>query len=246
MEIKVRNCILGKGKPKICVPLCGKNIAEIREEIEQLKNATYDMIEWRMDYCDRQSLVENVSAIRDLLGDIPLLATCRTYHEGGMAKIDDETYLRLNKSILETHCVDLLDIEAYRDPKIVEQLEKYAHTFGVKVIMSYHDFQKTPSSEEIIERLSYMAHMHADICKIAVMPTSSQDVLTLLQATNDASHKLSCPLITMSMSQLGLISRLCGEVFGSCLTFGCVAKASAPGQISANQLNDFLNVIHHE
>ena len=42
----------------------------------------------------------------------------------------------------------------------------------------------------------------------------------------------------------GLISRLCGEVFGSALTFGAVGKASAPGQMNAADLNTVLNLIH--
>ncbi len=244
MEIQVRDLILGKGRPKICVPLCGRNIVEIQQEITELEHATYDIVEWRMDFCDKNDLVTYVYNIRQRLGNIPLLATCRTYNEGGNAQVDDETYFQINQKILDTHCIDCIDVEAYRDPCIVEQLTEYAHDLGVKVIMSYHDFYKTPKYDEIIARLSFMEEKHADICKIAVMPRCSEDVLTLLQATNDASQKLHCPLVTMSMSQLGLISRLSGEIFGSCLTFGCVAKASAPGQISSNQLKEILDVIH--
>ena len=40
----------------------------------------------------------------------------------------------------------------------------------------------------------------------------------------------------MSMGKLGVISRICGEVFGSAVTFGTAGKASAPGQLPANQL----------
>ena len=52
------------------------------------------------------------------------------------------------------------------------------------------------------------------------------------------------PLITMSMGPVGMISRLCGEVFGSALTFGSVGKASAPGQVNANDLAGVLKLIH--
>ena len=48
----------------------------------------------------------------------------------------------------------------------------------------------------------------------------------------------------MSMAGTGVISRLCGEVFGSALTFGAAKKASAPGQIGVNDLNTVLNVLH--
>ena len=53
------------------------------------------------------------------------------------------------------------------------------------------------------------------------------------------------PIITMSMAGQGIISRLCGEVFGSCLTFGFVNKASAPGQINVEELNKVLKIINN-
>lgn len=89
-----------------------------------------------------------------------------------------------------------------------------------------------------------MEELGADIAKIAVMPRSARDVLTLLSATDKASQSLSCPVVTMSMKGTGLISRLSGEVFGSCLTFGSVKEASAPGQIEAGKLKDILTAIH--
>ena len=78
-----------------------------------------------------------------------------------------------------------------------------------------------------------MQELDADIPKIAVMPQNKKDVLTLLAATEEmVSEYADRPIITMSMAGTGLISRLCGEVFGSALTFGAVGKASAPGQFS--------------
>ena len=86
--------------------------------------------------------------------------------------------------------------------------------------------------------------MGADILKIAVMPQSRKDVLTLLSATEEMDRRTTKPLITMSMGPVGMISRLCGEVFGSALTFGAVGKVSAPGQIGAKDLSHVLNLIH--
>lgn len=52
------------------------------------------------------------------------------------------------------------------------------------------------------------------------------------------------PAITMSMGKDGVISRLCGEVFGSCVTFGSHEKASAPGQMQMDDLKTVLEKIH--
>ena len=110
---------------------------------------------------------------------------------------------------------------------------------------SSHDFGKTPEYDEIVRRLRKMRELGADIPKIAVMPQSKKDVLALLSATEEmATDYADRPIITMSMKGTGAISRLCGEVFGSALTFGAVGKASAPGQIGTEDLAEALRIIH--
>ena len=95
------------------------------------------------------------------------------------------------------------------------------HAAGVKVVASNHDFHKTPAKSDIIYRLRKMQDMGADIPKIAVMPQNKRDVLTLLAATEEmVTDYADRPIITMSMAGTGVISRLCGEVFGSSMTFG--------------------------
>ncbi len=102
--------------------------------------------------------------------------------------------------------------------------------------MSNHDFDKTPAEDDIVGRLTSMVEYGADVAKMAVMPNSVQDVITLLEATHRASLSLSKPIITMSMGDLGKVSRIAGEVFGSSLSFGTVGAASAPGQVALDHL----------
>ena len=115
----------------------------------------------------------------------------------------------------------------------------------MKVIASNHDFHKTPEKSDIIYRLRKMQDMNADIPKIAVMPQNKKDVLTLLSATEEmTSLYADRPIITMSMAGTGVISRLCGEVFGSSKTFGAAKKASAPGQMGVKELETVLGLLH--
>lgn len=79
--------------------------------------------------------------------------------------------------------------------------------------MSNHDFHKTPTAEEIVQRLRKMQELDADIPKIALMPQCKTDVLTLLSATLEMHERYADrPIITMSMAKNGVISRLAGEV----------------------------------
>jgi 3-dehydroquinate dehydratase-1 len=89
-----------------------------------------------------------------------------------------------------------------------------------------------------------MEKVGGDICKIAVMPQNKVDVARLLTATAVFGEKSNVPVVTMSMGGKGLISRLSGEAFGSAITFGCVGKASAPGQINVEKLYTALEIIH--
>lgn len=247
--VKIRNIELGSGIPKICVPIVAITKNEILEEAKNLGSIPVDIAEWRVDWYEdvfnMEILKQTLFELRAVLGNIPLLFTFRTSKEGGEKSIDLKAYAELNIEVARTGNVDLIDVEAFTGDEIVKEIIEKAHECGVKVVASNHDFFATPSKEEIISRLIKMLDLGADIPKIAVMPQSRKDVLTLLSATEEMySNHADRPIITMSMAGTGLISRLAGETFGSSLTFGAAKKASAPGQIGVNELHEVLKVIH--
>lgn len=250
-SVKVKNVELGTGIPKIAIPIVGRNVEELRKEVVLLKELPANIVEWRVDYLDeltrpdkvRQTAIE----LRHLLPDKPILFTCRTLKEGGEKEISSEDYAALNHELIKSAVIDLVDVELFSGEDTVRSLVASAHHYGVKVIMSSHDFSQTPRTETIIKRLCEMQARGADISKIAVMPQTASDVLTLLEATEQMKTKFADrPFITMSMSGKGVISRLTGELFGSALTFGSAEKASAPGQIRADRLAELLNFFHKQ
>lgn len=247
--VEVRGLKIGEGIPKICVPIMGDHLEALIQEIDKLKNEPIDLVEWRIDYYetinDLEDVINTLKQIRSALGNTPLLVTFRSKKEGGEKAISEAEYILLNKTIIESQQADLVDVELFIGNKIVKEITEFAHQHNVKIVMSNHDFTQTPSKEEIIKRLCRMQELGADLPKIAVMPQTTGDVLTLLNATNEmVIEHADRPIITMSMAGIGMISRLAGEVFGSALTFGSIKKASAPGQISVNKLNKILKTIH--
>ena len=247
--VKVRNIELGSGIPKICVPIVAVTKNDILVQAMSLRSIPADIAEWRVDWYEdvfeMDTLMQTLSQVREALGDMPLLFTFRTKKEGGEKEISPESYAELNITAAASGNTDLVDVEAFTGDEIVREIIEKAHEHGVKVVASNHDFFKTPSKEEIISRLIKMQDLGADIPKIAVMPQSKKDVLTLLSATEEMySQHADRPIITMSMAGSGLISRLSGEVFGSALTFGAAKKASAPGQIGVKEPHEVLSIIH--
>lgn len=247
--VKVRNIEIGAGIPKICVPIVGVTREEILAAAENIKSTKADVVEWRVDWYenifDFTKTEATMQALREVLGEMPILFTFRTSKEGGEKAIETEAYVELNQNAAKTGLVDLVDVEAFTGDDVVKVVVEIAHENGVKVIASNHDFHKTPAKEEIVSRLRKMQDLGADIPKIAVMPQNKKDVLTLLAATEEMAREYADrPIITMSMSGTGVISRLCGEVFGSALTFGAVGKVSAPGQMRIEDLTTVLGLLH--
>jgi 3-dehydroquinate dehydratase-1 len=245
--VTVRGLTLGTGRPKIIIPLVGKTQEEILAQAAALHTLPVDMVEWRIDWFQdvhkEAALLAALDALRKELGELPLLVTFRTAAEGGAAAaIPFEDYARLCTTVAATGQADLVDVEAFSaTPEEVSALIATLHGHGVKVIASNHDFHATPAEAELIARLCQMQALGADIPKIAVMPQDRGDVMTLLCATEAFSRLYADrPIITMSMGALGVISRLGGQCFGSCATFGSAGQSSAPGQVEVGQLSALL------
>ena len=248
--VKIRDVEIGAGAPKIIVPIVGVTKEDIIAEAKSFDSIPVDVVEWRVDWFedvfDFAKVEDVLKDLREALGNIPLLMTFRTSKEGGEKAIEPEAYADLNIKAAQTGYVDLVDVEIFTGDEVVKKIIDGAHAAGVKVIASNHNFFKTPAKADIIYRLRKMQDMNADIPKIAVMPQTKRDVLTLLAATEEMTTDYADrPIITMSMAGTGVISRLCGEVFGSSMTFGAAKKASAPGQMGVNDLNTILGLLHN-
>ena len=189
----------------------------------------------------------------------PVLLTCRTAAEGGRAQLDDTAYGSLLRSVLD----GLTDWAPERRPVAIDvevqrgclpQVCTQAHGLGVDVVASFHDFETTPADEALEEVLARMAREGADLAKIAVWPTSADDVARLLgvcaRATAGAGEAaaLGVPVAAMSMGALGAVSRA-APAFGSALTFAAVpdeqgqARASAPGQLPIQDVRRCLELL---
>lgn len=245
----VRNIEIGSGMPKVCVPIVEKTREDILSTAKAICSTEADLVEWRADWYEDVSafseVIKTADMLRSILGETPLLFTFRSAREGGEKELSLESYATLLESVAKTGFVDLIDVEVFSGDDAVKNIIQTAHAHGVKVIASNHDFEGTPAREELVARLCKMQDLGADILKIAVMPQTRSDVLTLLSVTEEMSSRhTSRPVITMSMGRTGTLSRLCGEVFGSAVTFASFGKVSAPGQIAIEDLKAGLRLLH--
>lgn len=243
---KIGKMTLEPGKVRIAIPLMGEREEDVLSDVVLLRKEKPDIVEWRADFFWEEDGLKDFSLIMDtgrklriFLEDTPLLFTVRTMEEGGNAKVSLEVYESILREVARKSLADAVDIEIFKfsgQEERLERLVRFIKESGVTVIISNHDFDGTPSIEEMIKRLQMMEVAGADVAKLAVMPKERQDVMDLMNATFLADQTLGIPLITMSMGELGKASRISGSVTGSCLTFAAKGKASAPGQLPVEKL----------
>ena len=269
------------GLPAVAVSLTGPSLAQARTQARSAVIAGADVLELRVDLLEEagtlaapEPLDAAAAAARILeclrgLGEAiaadgadagaPVLLTCRTAAEGGRARLDDASYGALLRSVLD----GLADWAPERRPAAIDvevqrgclpQVCAQAHELGIDVVASFHDFEVTPADEVLEEVLARMARGGADLAKIAVWPTSADDVARLLgvcaRATAGAGERsgLGVPVAAMSMGALGAVSRV-APAFGSALTFAVVpdeqgqARASAPGQLPIQDVRRCLELL---
>ncbi|WP_314134541.1 type I 3-dehydroquinate dehydratase [Actinomyces oris] len=272
------------GLPAVAVSLTGPSLAQARTQARSAVDAGADVLELRVDLLEEtgalaapdpldaataaaqvleclRGLGEAIDATDGADADAaaPLLLTCRTAAEGGRAHLDDAAYGTLLRSLLD----GLADWAPERRPAAIDvevqrgclpQVCAQAHELGIDVVASFHDFEATPADEVLEEVLARMAREGADLAKIAVWPTSADDVARLLgvcaRATAGARERsgLGVPVAAMSMGALGAVSRV-APAFGSALTFAVVpdeqgqARASAPGQLPIQDVRRCLELL---
>ena len=271
------------GLPAVAVSLTGPSLAQARTQAHSAVGPGADVLELRVvlleetgavaapEPLDAATAAAQVLECLRGLGEIiaadgadagagaALLLTCRTAAEGGRAHLDDTAYGSLLRSVLD----GLTDWTPERRPAAIDvevqrgclpQICAQAHALDIDVVASFHDFEATPADEALEEVLARMAREGADLAKIAVWPTSTDDVARLLgvcaRATAGAGEGtgLGVPVAAMSMGALGAVSRV-APAFGSALTFAVVpdeqgqSRASAPGQLPLQDVRRCLELL---
>jgi len=238
----------GADRPLICTPLVGRTPGALFDELTVVLPKRPDVIEWRVDFFeeigDAATVVEVAGRIRQAAGAVPIIFTCRSMDEGGQRiPLDSAGVAGLHVAVCAARCVDIIDYELGNPARELARLRQASRANDVAMIMSYHNFQSTPDAAALAAKFMDAERLGADIAKVAVMPRSPEDVLTLLGAAWRASEAGSIPLIAMSMGGFGSVSRIVGGVFGSALTFAVGKSSSAPGQIAIEDLRIALDTV---
>ncbi len=220
-------------KYKTCVSIAEKTPTKIKQVLEiALKKSDY--VEVRLDFLKIEQIPEALEIIKNDLNKI--VCTLRPKTEGGKFPGNEKERIAILKLIAE-YSPFLLDVE-YNTLKNDTALVKYLKSTKTKLLVSWHDFKKTPSTVELKKKLSQMSKFSSNV-KIVSTAKSTNDSTRMLELY---SKKGKNNLISFAMGDFGRISRILCLYLGSPYTYVSLGKAIAPGQFSVDEIKKITNL----
>jgi len=220
-------------KYKTCVSIAEKTPYKIKQTLKiALKKSDY--AEVRFDFLKIEQIPEALETIKKDLNKI--VCTLRPKTEGGKFPGNEKERIAILKLIAEYNPF-LLDVE-FNTLKRNSTLVRYLKSTKTKLLVSWHDFKKTPSSAELKKKMNQMTKFSSNV-KIVSTAKSTDDSNRMLKLY---SKKGRNSLISFAMGDLGRISRILCLYLGSPYTYVSLGKAVAPGQFSVDEVKKITNL----
>ena len=220
-------------KYKTCVSIAEKTPKKVKERLSQaLKKSDY--AEVRFDFLKKEDIPETLELIKKDLKKI--VCTLRPKTEGGIFQGNEKERLNILKLIAEYNPF-LLDVE-FNTIKRDYSFSKYLKSTKTNLLISWHDFKKTPKTTELKKKIRQMSKFSSNV-KIVSTAKTTDDATRMLEMY---SVKGKINLISFSMGDLGRISRILCLYLGSPYTYVSLGKAVAPGQFSVEEVKKITNL----
>ena len=217
-------------KLKICVSVGREELDAMYIDAQKAFREGSDLVELRLDYLkslDLEAIKEKFKALDD-----KIILTLRKKEEGGKFQASESERVALLKELQSWK-------EAYKDVEL-SMLSNSKLKVDAKTIVSWHDFDSTPSEKVLKEKLS-AALKYGGIVKIVTTAKKLSDNLTVLNLYN---KKMRGKFIGFCMGEEGKISRILAPMLGSPFMYGCLEGAAvAPGQIPVSELKGFYELL---
>ena len=220
-------------KYKTCVSIAEQTPSKTKK-ILKIALSKSDFVEIRLDFLKIEQIPETLEMIRKDLSRV--VCTLRPKNEGGKFVGNEKERIAIIKLIAEYNPF-MLDIE-FNTLKKNSSLTKYLKSTKTKLLVSWHDFKKTPSSAELEKKISQMSKFSSNV-KIVSTAKSTDDSTRMLELYNKKGKN---NLISFAMGDYGRISRILCLYLGSPYTYVSLGKAIAPGQFSVDEVKKIINL----
>lgn len=217
----------------LCACLTESNIDDCKNELKKIKTK---LIEHRIDYLKK---VENLSELYSNK-EFEFIATCRREGKGGNFTRSEEERIGILLEAIESGAA-IVDIEIETEKNLIDEIVKKARENNCKVIISMHDFEKTPDFKTLLGEVLKERSYGADIGKVVCTAKTIEDCHNLLDLIIEA-RKLEFPLISFGMGEIAKFTRVSSLFYGSPFTFVANNNASAPGQLTYLEITKVLDI----
>ncbi len=225
---------------RICVSIGRSSLDDALAAADSMASVA-DVLEIRLDCLTTPAVSPFMNAL-----STPLLFTNRPQWEGGNFNGDEEQRLAaLLEAVREGAAY--VDLELLAPDESHRQMVQALEKTESRLIISWHNFENTPTRQELVGRMAMMQDKGADIGKIITTAHSHQDVLRVLQLL-EVAEELGFPLIAFCMGRPGVISRVATTDLGGYMTYCAVnsGEATAPGQLSVARLRDIYSLMNEQ
>lgn len=223
---------------KICVSIANDSVSEALASAKAVENAA-DVIEIRLDALKNPEVKPFTEQLTK-----PVLFTNRAKWEGGLFPGDEKSRISLLLDAVDAKTA-YVDIELQADREYHGEILAAAKKSGTEVIVSWHHFDETPTTQELISVFQMMYRSGADIGKIVTMAHGHLDVLRVLDLQVQAAET-NFPLIAFCMGTPGAISRIATLDLGGYMTYAAPepGKQAAPGQVAITDLRSIFEKLN--
>jgi 3-dehydroquinate dehydratase-1 len=228
------------GNNKICVSIGTNDINALKNMASESLNSNADFIEIRFDFFDKPAMNDALEVVLDHKEQA--VFTCRASNEGGKysgAEPDRVTTLRR----LAAFRPMLLDVE-YNTMKQNEDLLDQFTALNCDIVVSWHNFEQTPSKDELVNMINRMKEYGNNI-KIVTMAKSLDDSISILKLYEHAKTS-NINLIAFCMGEHGILSRVLCTYAGARFTYASLVEAIAPGQLTMKQMRAIYEKLEKE
>jgi 3-dehydroquinate dehydratase, type I len=211
-------------------------LEQLKIQIKQAFNFGADYVEIRFDFLNLSDLEEALSIANAV--NKKAVYTLRSPEQGGQFK--GNTFERITwLEKLSSSKPMLLDVELYTI-KCNNNLADYLKENNTSVLISWHDFEKTPSNAQLTNLL-YEMRKYSQNVKVVTTAQKTEDSLGLLELYENT---LGVNLIAFAMGEAGVLSRLLCVIIGNApFTYASLEKAIAPGQLTIKQMRKLYDRI---
>lgn len=244
----VKSIPFGVGAPKICIQIKEKTHSKILSKAQEVEGMDCDLIELRADFFEhldsKSGLLSLLEELRDSIQK-PMLFSIRTKATGGEADLSLEKLDEIYSLVIENGLTDMIELSYLLPKENLTKLIQLAKYQNIYTMVSHYDREKTPSSTDLTSIFTQMQALDCHMTKLVTTPNSEEDVLSLMGFALKAKKELATfPFVIHSIKDLGITTRICGELTGSCMTYGAIKAGFTTGDIPATKLRQILNILH--